>query len=158
MVGSRHTRRLAAIVLASACIFATSGCYVGRSTVGPDNAYLMCPAGVDFGPGKISSGGDTSYLSLWQPAPTAVNIQFAVMSSDATQPISVDAGSTSFGVVWDGTHSTGTKTIRWSGAPFVLHVQTRNLAHMDWWIEALDATGKEVGFTACMPIYLWGGW
>ena len=91
MVGSRRTRRRAAIVLAGVFIFATSGCYVGSSTVGPDHAFLTCPSGVDFGPGKITSGGDTTGFSYWQAAPTAVTVQFAVTSSDSTQPITVDA-------------------------------------------------------------------
>ena len=164
MVGFAHARRLAAIVLAAALPFAASGCYVGSSTMGPDHVGIMCPLGVDLEPGKISHGGDTAdYLTLWQPDPTAVIVQFAVTDSDSTGPITVDAEflptptpSWSLGVVWDGTHSTGTKSIPWSsGTAFWLYVHTPKLAHVVWWMMALDSSGKEVGFT-CVPIEGWG--
>ena len=93
MVGSRHTRRLAAIVLAGVFIFAASGCYVGSSTVGSVDGDWLSPAhlALIFGPGKITGGGDTTNFSLWRAAPTAVSVHFAVTSSDSTLPTTVDA-------------------------------------------------------------------
>jgi len=169
VVGSRHTRRLAALVLAGVFIFGASGCYVGNSTTSDVRGFweLSCPSGVDLGPGKITGGGDTtSSFGLWQAAPTAVSVQFAVMSSDSTNPITADPEyapglpTPSLGVVWDGTRSTGVKSFPMiptpTGAlPFFVQAYalpyTPLFAHMRWWMRALDAAGKDVGFVDCLP-------
>jgi hypothetical protein len=161
MVGSWHTRRLATIGVAAVFILATSGCYYAGSAITPENGALWCPAGVDLGPGHISSGGNGSGDSgtLWQPAPTAVTLRFEVTNSDMGLPVGATAVSTttaevSFGVVWDGTKSTGIKSIPWNGAPFVPAVFVQDFYsasfHITWWLMAVDAAGKEVGFT-CSP-------
>jgi hypothetical protein len=168
MVGSSHTRRLTALVLAGVFIFAASGCYVGTTAVSPGYGSLLnCPSGVNLGPGKITGGGDTTSgdPSFWRPAPTAVSARFAVTSSDSNQRITVDAdyfvdspnSFISLGVVWDGTRSTGPKTVPMVLSPtvgfaFFLYAEpTPVLAHMHWWMTALDAAGNEVGFVDCLP-------
>jgi hypothetical protein len=150
--------RLAAIGLAAALIFTASGCYCGSTNITAAlGGAMYCPVGVDLGPGHISSGGDTGggRTPLWQPAPTTVTLQFAVTSSNAVRPIEVVAWlnfslTVSLGIVWDGTKSTGTKSIPWSGATEFVPVPIQPVNadyHLNWWIMALDARGKEVGFT-----------
>ncbi len=159
MLGSGLTRRLATIGFATAFVLATSGCYGASSTVANGGGGLWCPVGVDLGPGHISGGGNGSgdEGSMWQPAPTAVTLQFQVTNSDTGWPIEAAAwlsfiSAPSFGTVWDGTTSTGAKSIAWNGAPFavVVDIPADVSFHMSWWIMAFDAAGNEVGFT-CRP-------
>jgi hypothetical protein len=97
---------------------------------------------------------------MWRAAPTAVSVHFAVVSSDSTEPITVDVNdSLSLGVVWDGTRSTGTKTLpSWLDLTggFWLFARGPVNAHMRWWMRAVDAAGKEVGFVDCVPFYGFG--
>ncbi len=144
-------RRVATAALLAAFIVTMSGCTFVTSIVGPDRPIIGCPDTADLGPGHISVGSPSDGGFMWKPAANVASLRLAVTSSDAGQPITMAAGTESFGVVWDGSRSTGTSTIPWSGSnAFILFVTSPTVAHMTWWIMAIDSAGNEVGFDGCL--------
>lgn len=150
---SKRSGRFFVVLVAAVLMIVLSGCTIGTTEMTTDG-FAMCPVGVDLGPGHVSqtSGDDALY---WVPAPGTASLKFAVSSSDSLYPVTATAflpfvgSETPFGVVWDGRQSTGPKTIPWSG-PVVLWLHSpQSHNHVNWWVMALDAKGKEVGFSGC---------
>jgi hypothetical protein len=148
MIGSTRSRRLGVLLGGVALVIIVAGCTVGTTTIpaGQASALVECNAGPT--PGKY-----------WVAGPGAVEVRFQVLSSDATEPLAAIVGTGagwpglgSFGTVWDGTKSTGPKQWAgdWNGSISLVYgdwspvAQTSNTK---WAFTALDANGKDVGFT-----------
>jgi hypothetical protein len=103
-------------------------------------------------------GGSEPSGSL-DSGPGATRVRFEVLSSDATQPLRAFLfasweDSPSFGTVWDGTKSTGAKFLdvlpsRELPPLVIVTVNGSNsqTINVKWAFTALDANGKDVGFT-----------
>lgn len=147
MIGSTRSRRLGAVLAGAALVVTVAGCTVGTSAI---------PAGQQFDLIECTAGPTPG--TYWRPGPGATYVRFQVLSSDATQPlealvfsINPDQGA-SFGTVWDGTRSTGPKTVAYPGNDIPLLIRTPNgptarTVNATWAFTALDANGKDVGFT-----------
>jgi hypothetical protein len=147
MIGSTRSRRLGAVLAGAALVVTVAGCTVGTSAV---------PAGQQFDLIECTAGPTPG--TYWRPGPGARHLRFQVLSSDATQQlealvfsVSPDQGA-SFGTVWDGTKSTGPKTVAYPGndIPLVLWAPNGPAAqtvNATWAFAALDADGKDVGLT-----------
>jgi hypothetical protein len=160
MIGTTRSRRLCAGLAGAVLLIAIAGCTAGTTTIAAGNSgWLgMCPR----------DGATPS--AFWDPGPDARYLRFEAMGSDATQPLSAEAdwgpftGNgewLDFGLVWDGTKSTGPKQVDLRslqlGIPeFILWISTPNTTasqeiHVDWIFTALDADGNDVGFTCTVP-------
>jgi hypothetical protein len=153
MIGSKRSRRLGALLAGAALVIAVTGCTVGTTSI---------LARQSSGVAECKVGSSTGLL--WVTAPGTQDLRFEVLNSDATEPLEAIAvlgiqGGPSFGTVWDGTKSTGPKQVRLTTTGesrlvgLVLAMddgfpadQTNNTT---WAVAALDANGKDVGFTSC---------
>jgi hypothetical protein len=148
MIGSKRSRRLGGLLAGAALVIAIAGCTIGTTTI---------PAGEDTGLVECKSGSSTG--PVWVTGPGTGQLRFQVLSSDATKPLRAvlvgpGGGTSSFGIVWDGTKSTGPKQLQMGAGAFlgvVLwyedHVPVAQTTTTKWMLEALDANGKDVGFT-----------
>jgi hypothetical protein len=165
MIRSRAIR-LGGMLVAAAMVLLVSGCTVGKTTIPPSpystsSANLKCPSGVDLGPGHTSyaSNGDKTY---WRPGAGATSVRLHVTAASTTLRIaayyhypSLFGGSEGFGLVWDGTRSTGVRQVplqTWAGiAAFTVNSGgvVKNNIDVTWTLTAVDAQGQDVGFDPC---------
>lgn len=149
MIGRTRSRRLGALLAGALLVVTIAGCTVGTTSIpaGDRYGFVHCTAGP-------TQGGS------WIPGPGATRLRFEVLSSDATQSLEAFlwlywTDSPTFGTVWDGTKSTGPKYIDVSGLSssqqYPLVIRSSSLAsqttNVKWMFTALDANGKDVGFT-----------
>jgi hypothetical protein len=133
-------------------LIAVAGCTAGTTTIAAGQGGWL---------GGCTADGPTP-KGQWVPGPGATRLRFEVTNSDATQPIRAqvlwrifswgEGDSRDFGIVWDGTKSTGPKQVDLPGPEFVLWITTPSTTasqeiHVDWIFTALDANGNDVGFT-----------
>jgi hypothetical protein len=155
MIGSTRTRRLGALLAGAVFVIALVGCTVGTTNIPAGQSFELaqCTAGSTRGPS-------------WAPGPGVARLRLEVLSSDARQPLRAEAFSglaedpySDFGTVWDGTKSTGPKHaflpggFSDTGLVVVYFLRVGSLSTPDinvkWALTALDANGKDVGFTTC---------
>jgi hypothetical protein len=152
MIGSKRSRRLGGLLAGAALVIAIAGCTVGTTSI---------PAGNISGIAECKGGPTPG--KWWVPGPGAQVLRFEVLSSDATKPlIAVTAfeGNGPFGPigslgrVWDGTKSTGPKQWTVPAIPYLPmalyyedNVGVAQTSNTTWAFTALDANGKDVGFT-----------
>jgi hypothetical protein len=154
MIGSTRSRRLGVLLGGVALVIIVAGCTVGSTTI---------PAGSNAG--LVECKGGPTPGKYWVPGSGAQVLRFEVLSSDATKPMmgvteiegeGYFGGFVNAGRVWDGTKSTG--PIQWTAPalpkiPMYLFyedlsaVEPAQPSNTKWAFTALDANGKDVGFT-----------
>jgi hypothetical protein len=149
MIGSKRSRRLGALLAGAALVIAVAGCTVGTTSI---------PAGVNAA--VIECRGGPTPGTFWLPGPGTQQVRFQVLSSDAPKPlvglVAIDSVLGGLGTVWDGTKSTGPQTFSRSdladvklglGLGYQDGSGAAQSSNTTWVFTALDANGKDVGFT-----------
>jgi hypothetical protein len=147
MTGFKRSRRIGALLAGAAIVVTVAGCTAGTTTIpaGQSAQMIACTAG--------PTPGD-----FWVPGPGATHLRIHVTKSDSTKPLGAgvlrfDSSDGYFGIVWDGTKSTGPQEIVvWGGQSELLFLGVENgptsqPINASWTLTALDYTGKDVGLT-----------
>ena len=150
---TRSNRRvLRPFAIAALIVVTMAGCHYTRTATGAVGQREFGSLGL-CNPDKGSSQYD------WVPAPGTVKLRLKLSSSSSTYPISATAflpiiDAASWGTVWDGSQSTGSKEIWWSGE-FVLVFgsddpswESRTFTYQ---LTPLDSAGNETSFIDCPP-------
>jgi hypothetical protein len=150
MIDRRRSRRLGALLAGVGLVITFAGCTVGTTSIpaGQAGQAIACRASAPT-------------ATIWVPGPEAQYLRFEVLSSDATEPLRAvvfgniwggGEGGADFGTVWDGTKSTGPKQVPLPNNLIPLVIMPADgpatqTIQVTWSFTALDANGKDVGFT-----------